>query len=498
MRWYRKTDEYCLPFETRELVAIENADDDLLKLQVSCVLEDRLQELSMGSNVLVRHEVLSACHSTLERIFEHQGIQMARYAVSGQEDDELFTNASGMLSTVIDEGFDYHVEKSEIRRLALLVLRGTFYSASTAERSYLEKMSKTYVLLLLLKNEPRIVEYFQQMPATLRLYVGTDILVRALAEHYLRPDDRTTENLLLILKAAGAELILTQKAVEEVSTHLRRQIFEFENFYSHVEGSITYEAVEYIDRLLIRAYFYARLAPVPGISPPLNWGSYIAQFATYASVKSDRGDADVGAYLSRKFGLTYEPVEVMLKGIDEAELDELTTEMVKVRSENNPGRSGRDVLAYNDAIQVLRIYARRVETGEESPANPFGFQTWWLTQDSKVRRASVGTVNRHGNKLFMMRPEFLLNYISFAPDLQAVRDSFRTIFPSVLGVRLTNRLHSREFDKVLREAAEIASYDEARAGALVTQFTNALKGDREKIYENEWLLADGSGDLRTD
>jgi hypothetical protein len=59
------------------------------------------------------------------------------------------------------------------------------YDATVEERSYLQKLSHTYVLLLLLKNEPRIVEYFKSLSSKFVLYVGTDFLVRALSAQCL-------------------------------------------------------------------------------------------------------------------------------------------------------------------------------------------------------------------------------------------------------------------------------------------------------------------------
>ena len=64
----------------------------------------------------------------------------------------------------------------------------------------------------------------------------------------------------------------------------------------------------------------------------------------------------------------------------------------------------------------------------------------------------------------MMRPEFLMSYVAaFAPELKEVRDGFEKIFPTALGARLSARLSSNVFDKVLGQAAEVAAYDDARA-----------------------------------
>lgn len=58
-----------------------------------------------------------------------------------------------------------------LRRLSTKVLRGTFYDGTDAERSYLAKLSKTYVLMLTLHNEPKIVEYFKTLSSHFTLYI---------------------------------------------------------------------------------------------------------------------------------------------------------------------------------------------------------------------------------------------------------------------------------------------------------------------------------------
>jgi hypothetical protein len=485
IRAYRKEGTYCLPFETRQLVAAENAEDDLLKLRVSCVFEDRFTELAAKEDDHLRPMMLAACHETLERAFERQGLQVALYATDGARDDELYTDVAAILTDVVDHLDLGPEEKAAVRRHSIAILRGTFYLGTEVERLYLQKLSKTYVLLLLLKNEPRIVEYFKSVAASFRLYVGTDLIVRALSEHHLAPENQVTGNIFKVLRAAGADLILTEKTVEEVATHLRRQIFEFENHYQAVESKIPLELVEYIDRLLIRAYFYARLSPAEDAAVPRSWRTYIGQFATYGDIRANKGDQELGAYLTRKFGMSYETATEMLDGVDEGELEELTRKIHEVKSQGRDRPEG-DVLAYNDALHVLRVYRRRQVSGEESPGNPFGYQTWWLTQDGKVRRAAASAVAKRGGLRFMMRPEFLLNYISLSPEHSEVIESYRNIFPTALGVRLSARLPSETFEGVLAEAAEVAAYDSARAGAIIAALTDKLKGDQLRVYETNW------------
>ncbi len=487
VRYYSTEQKYCLPFETRELIKEENVDDTALKSAVTAAFERRCQGLTSDNERSLIPDVVTICHTALERVFERQGLQVAQFAHNGEEDDELYANVADLVAKLIDENHALD-DRTTVRRIVLAVLRGTFYDPSDDERAYLQKLGRTYVLLLLLKNEPKIVEYFKSISSKFILYIGTDFLVRALSEHYLEPQNQTTHNLFKILHAAGAKLILTEKAVEEFATHIRSQIFEFQNYYEHVERHVTLDAVEYIDRILIRSYFYSRLAPLSvSVKPPVGWRSYVDQFASYTAIRNGTGDQELARYLINKFKMEYETVEEMRDGLDLDDVEALSAEIVRLKTETQ--RTVKDkveILAKNDALQVHRVYQRRKIEREGSPANPFGFRTWWLTQDATVRRAAGKLVASHKGQRFMMRPEFLLNFISFAPSATEVLKSYRTIFPSVLGIRLSNRLHSESFKNVMEKANAVAGVDDARAASMITDCVNSLKGDSIKVYETKW------------
>lgn len=486
IRWYKKDAKYCLPYETRQIIGAENAEDDILKLQVSCAFEDKISALHESELEPLRPLIVDVCHSTLERVFELQGLEVAQFITNGSRDDELYNNVTDILSQIVFKANCGEAEKGAVRRAALRVLRATFYNSTDVERIYLQKLSRTYILLLTLKNDPKIVEYFRGMAGKFRLYVGTDLLIRAMSEQYIGVENRTTCNLLDILASSGSELILTEKTVEEIETHLRAQILEFENHYESVQSKIPFELVEYIDRLLIRAYFYAHLAPTQDVLPPKSWRSFICQFADYRDVRSLKSATSLAGYFIRRFKMTYEHNEETLAGIDAVELEEIKNRIIDAKKYNDNKKPEIDLLAYNDSLHILRVFQKRSEENERSPANKWGYRTWWLTQDAKVRRAGASASNKRGKAGFMLRPEFLLSYISFAPELAEVRESFKKIFPSTLGVRLSSRLNPDVFDKIMAQANEISSYDDARSGAIIAELTEKLKNDALRMYENGW------------
>ena len=170
------------------------------------------------------------------------------------------------------------------------------------------------------------------MSTNLFLYIGSDLIIRALSELYLKPDDQMTRNLFKIMKAAGSELILTEKALEEVYTHLAGVDYEFVNHYQRVEATLGRELVRHIDRILIRAYLYARLDKEAGGKRPSGWAGFVGQFCTYPALHRDEGREFMRRTLCEEFGLSYETGEEMVRDIDQGELDALQRDLMGIRA----------------------------------------------------------------------------------------------------------------------------------------------------------------------
>ena len=85
----------------------------------------------------------------------------------------------------------------------------------------------------------------------------------------------------------------------------------------------------------------------------------------------------------------------------------------------------------------------------------------------------------------MMRPEFLLNFIALSPSSEEVRKSLGAVFPSLLGVKLSNRMRDDVFKIVVQQVKEAYEVGEARARAKVGELSDKLKGDFFKRYEAE-------------
>ena len=134
--------------------------------------------------------------------------------ITGEQDERIDFTISDQVDDAIKKTALTGAESIRAKEVVLSILRQAFYTSTEAERIYYGKLSRTYALMFTLRNEPKIVEYFKEMSSNFVLFVGTDIIVRALSEKYLADEDQMTVNMLRILRDAGATLFFTHMTLE--------------------------------------------------------------------------------------------------------------------------------------------------------------------------------------------------------------------------------------------------------------------------------------------
>lgn len=467
VRRYAKADRYCLPYETRKLAAQENIEDEALKARVLNRLEERIQR--MHDRISPRRAAQIALRA-IGMTFEARGLELAAFLDQRiGEYEELCIG--DQVDEVIEEEKLSGKEAVETRTAVVEAVRASFYESTEEERALFAKLSRTYSLLFSLKVEPRVVAYFESMSSRLVLLIGTDILVRALSERYLRREDQMTCNLLRMLSSAGADLVLTQPVADEVYSHVLGSDREFESYFEAAEKLVDLEVARNSPKILVRAYFYARLAPAEGVESPRSWRTFIHQICDPEALRTPRGREQIQKYLIEKFRLRY-------VGRDELVADADATTVGKLADELEAARPGKlRVLAENDALMVLSVYGKRRSLGEEKRANPYGYRTWWVTQETTVRRVTRDLVRERGSD-YMMRPEFLADFLALAPKAGDIRGAYSAIFPTLLGIRLSNRVREEAFHDLMRRVRDVVAVDEARARVMMSQYSDRLKSGK--------------------
>ena len=479
---YAKRGKYCLPYESREALVSHSIEDEALKASVTSHFEQRILDLAEKTYSSETVDILTkTLHRVLEIVFEKQGFDAARHFLINEVSTEDTLQARSIIEIAEEElgKAGIRLDKNpELLSVIKHVLKGIFYSASDTERAYCARLARTYILLFTLRNTPEIINYFNSMSKNLQLYVGSDLLIRAMSEFYLPKENQMTVNALKIIRDAGAKLILTEAMLEEIHSHIYGSNLEYNNHYREVDFLVDEALASQASKILIRAYYYAKLDKENQIRPK-TWVQFLNNFLTPGKLygKLSQGSVkELGETLCNRFSMSFEARDDTNSFVDSKEQNTLAA---KIRKMRDPTK--HEILSENDAYMILVVdYLRK--KNEKIKGNPYGFKTWYLTQDTVSNIAtSVCFSDRRGNK-YVMRPEFLINYIAYNPTDEGVRTSLKTIFPSVLGLRLGARLDSPTLTRIMDSIRKAYEVDPARASAIVAEHADALKADKMRGF----------------
>jgi len=478
LRWYRKQGYYCLAYEIRKRVEQDNLSDESLRIATLDAFETRLSKNCKVLTPTQRRLAAEVSLAAIHRNFESQGLEFAGFIEGKLQEPSLTVLADHVEKCLLERSVKPD-DFEPLREGILLNLQGALHESTPEEGLLFSKLSATYTLLFGLNTEPRLVEYFQGMAADFHLYVGSDILVRALSERYLRPEDQLMRNTLRLIKESGGKLILAEPVLDEVHSHIEATDYAFKNDYEHIELSINQLIAHNIDRIMIRAYFYAKLTPPAEIKSPQKWSWFLNQFCDYNVMHTGIGREQIRAYMLSQFNMEYESRQDIEKLCNLKEVEALSCRL----EEEKPDKR----LAANDALMAFAVYGRRREKREHSKLSEFGYRTWWLTSESRILKYTGEIVGKNG-AFYMMRPEFILKFLTLMPSAAETRHTFRRIFPSLLGTQLARRVSAEELKNILDKIREAQDLEPGRRAAVIAQLSDKLKGDFKKKYEQSFNL----------
>lgn len=471
VRQYRNIDSFCLPHAMRAELAAESVKELALRAELKRSLTARAKE----HGATEPDAVAEVCERALYRHFHEQGLILAAFIEKRLEGITIFDQiVEEELRATVSTGVEL---SKESYAAALRVLQRVLYTPTDVENEFLHRLSKTTLLLFTLKHNPKLIEYFNQMTGKFRLLVGADILVKALSETFLPSEHRHVTNLLKVAKACGATLIITEPVVNEVFTHLHATHLEFRNYYADQEPYISPALASQSDRIMIRTYFYAKLL----MNRVTGWRNFIEMFVEFddLAAKSARGESQLQAFLCKTYDL--EPLlrVDLAKGVD----------MKRVEALAGALEGKKEILAQNDALMCFAVYAQRARGGEQAIYDGFGVRTWWLTKEAFLLQHTGAIVQEHGGIPFIMRPEFLLNFLSNSPKAAEIDPVVRDLLPSHVGLQIGQHLNPGHMHKLLGHVDDWKALPEARREIRITEAVDRLKYDRLKRYESNLDLS---------
>lgn len=479
LRHYRVDDSFCLPFEMRRTLAAEAAEVSVRQDRFREGLGARLAEEAKHSlTPAVSRDCVELVFTTVHLYFMEQGLVLAAFLEGHLERIQLSDQ-------IVEDTMVKALSKIEHRGrispdlfgVCMAVLRGIFYRTTTVEREYLAYLSRTSCLLVTMQSAPKLLEYLNKMGGNFRLFVGSDLLVKTLSEIYVEQEFRQVTNMLLICKQLGASLILTEPVLQEVFTHLHATDLEFQNHYAAQEPYLKAGQIVECDRILIRAYLHSSKKD----SGPKSWRAYMNNMTDPEGLRAKTGAArnSLMGLLVQRFGMVYLSTEELEKTVSGPKVAALAE-----RLGNERGWAKHPELSKNDALMVYATYAQRSIHNEVGIYDGFGFRTWWLTKETHILAMTGELVRAQGGVPYIMRPEFILNFVALAPKAADVRKSFSDFLPTTAGLQLGRYLDDSVMHSMLDHVEEWSDLPPERVSVILGEKVNRLTHDRYKKYTN--------------
>ena len=464
INYHKKGNKYCLPYATREIIATENSDDESVRIDVIneiCSL-DILSDIEPDKKI----EIAKITIRTAQLFFEKEGLKCSAFLNEDKEKkDNLIENTVyDRVSDALNELVTSDDERERFNPLVCRIVSNMFYQSTKSQRILLTKFSRTYVLLFTLQAEPRVVEYFQKATANFRLLVGTDLIIRAISERFLSKENQMTRNLFDIAKSSGICLYLTEPALDGIIKHLIVTDNEYKNNIQPRESYLTADLIRESSQILIRTYYHAK-----NYGYTKSWSDFYSEFITYSQLHYAPGREELKVYITQQFGMEYISSEDLYSQTSIEDVSSLSAEIIELKK-------GNKSLADAVSLTINSVYGQRRVNKEFSTFPEYGYQTWWLTQETRVQKFTSNIVKKNGAK-FIMRPEFLLNFFSLSPSVSDIRESYKTIFPSVMGIQMGNRLPDKIFHRVLEQVDVWKAQDNGRVAARTRALCDRLKAE---------------------
>ena len=466
INYHRNVGKYCLPFETRTAIEQKNLEDKALHEQFFVSAEERLRSRLTRTNTRVQ-DALALLNETINSIFKQQGLEFADFVIRAESSRSIEKSLHDIVNAVVQESSVIPKNRQKVADALLAVIREIIYKGTPKEAEYLKKLSNSYMMLFMLQCDPNLSTFFSTLAAKLRVFVCTSVLVPALSEFTLKPQHRRHWNLLRNARNAGMRLIVNRNIVKELAAHIKKSIQSYEERYRQSEAEFMDEAlIPFIDEIMVRSYFYSRL---DGSSA--TFSDFIENYVT-PDAYSHAMEEDLVGWLKHYFGIEYVEDQTWNIQLDEEDLRVLTEELAKHKKSHNQ--------AANDAKTILSIYAIREKNNETGEGGIFGYQTWWLSKDTITHRAVTTCFEGRYSVGCYIRPDFLYNYISLAPNREQTEGVFDTMFPTLMGVSISHHLPKEVIEAVgsfIREHQRKLADNPGRVKSILKALVDKLKTD---------------------
>ena len=470
INYHKSENGYCLPFDTRVSIKQRSIDDEAMHSAFTDFIEKATNDICPGKSAKFHNAVTKLTVDAIAALFKKQGVDFSNCISNSnmkclEDVVSLEEILDGCTSPIAGSSAD---ERNSLKRSALSVIRKIIYQGDAPSLEFLRRLSQTYMMLFLTQCDPAVSNHFYTLASKQKVFVCTSILIPALSEIHLPRENRRFYSLLKNATSSGIKLLITPTILQELSSHIKNTILEFENDYvGNEEYWMDRSSVGLIKKILIRSYFYARIDGYVSSFP-----DFLDAFVSYNS--SDR-EGELVEWLKGELGIDIVTEDQLDVNINDEEYQQIYQRLKKVKASDHQ--------ADGDARTILTILKLR-EKDNAGSTSIFGYSTWWLSLDRSTMRAAQAVLGDRPS--CYMRPDFLVNYIALTPHPQGVDETFTSLFPTLAGASISQHFNPRIQDSVARAVADFRGKSPARVKAIIRTMTDRLKVDPGVYVDSEF------------
>ena len=475
IKWHMKEDLWVLPYEDRKVLHQISAEDEYLRIGARQELCEIFATMSVPSNIDI-DDLAELTLNIIQRAFEEDGLRFSRSL--NQTNFEYRTPfLSDITRAVLTEKGFIGEGRLCIADCIHNILRIVFYNSRPTIRKLLQRISRAYGIAFVLRSDPRVVRYFDEVLNDTWLYVGTDIIVSALSEQNVQREDQHTRNLLRAASYAGAQLWLTAPVLDEVLAHIRKSDRGYCEYIARLSPIDSYDVARQIPYILVRAFLYTQV--FDDQRSPYSWEEFVGRFCDYPILHKADARRQLQTYLLYEFNLRFENW-TDVRQISSRRRHLKLTKAVKDLKHN-------ELIAKTDAYMYEIVTSRRLTRKEEKHNLEFGHQTWWLSGGEDAAVGAMAMVEKSSPNI-LMRPGFLAKFIHLAPSALDARTHLSEFLPSLLGIRIARRITEEDFHKLMRAVKKAESMQDARKAARIQYLIDVLKSTGRKDFDERFAL----------
>lgn len=471
INFHNADSNYCLPFETRVELEEQKLADQALFDTFGNKASERLNK-HLAVHKLHLKNVNSIVGLTFNQVFKRQGLDFANFMLKGEMPSNLENELDNIITTALESAGVAPANQAAVGLAVLATVRDILYRGTQEDLDYLRRLSRSYLMLFLLKCDPHVCTYFDSLAANIRVFVCNSLLVPALSEIGLAEHNRRHWNLLASAHKANVKLIINSATLEELVNHLQRvrRIYaeSYQGLESHYSDDVT---LRYVPEIMIRAYLYERAHGVK-----YSFDQFLNKFVTPNQNKALMAQ-ELQSFLRDTMGIEFIEDEALGIKTDETELKMLIAELQKMKRTEHQARI--------DAKTILTIYALRKKDNEAGKTGAFGFRTWWLSKDTTTHRAVMHCYKNDPRVSCYLRPDFLLNYITLSANRRHANKVFDKMFPTLVGISISHHVTSEVCNVVHQAVLTHKDLAEARVKAVVASMSTKLM--TQEIHKPEAL-----------